>query len=510
MAKLSKDKTKKPNSRYSGDESDVAESSQMPAAEVERRMKKLGLEPARELPPQLAALCRPSIEQRKPAAFVLTCIPGGDKAMADDHLQEFSLCVQAHKIKQAIDLLALLDRGLVLVSPFQKNSTLILYHCAQWIDQVPGYLPRVEATMSRFRHNSEVSFTRIQAAHLKAVEGFLNVHNENYEIAITYFNDALQTALECGDMELEASSQAQLVRCKWKQARYRDALDHIPLVKKLYARLQRPKTIAVTEMLENWLMFLMGRTEYAQTMQRLQQVEDLLSATDDYISRGNVLSFRGRLEKENGNYERALEYFYEAFFMYRRADPELKHRNVMRTFTNIALGYYGKASQVCASLLCSSGLRLLEEGRLLRIGTDSYNRESGRARLARALLFNRMDKIPLAKGEANQARLLGTEKVDWIVQAKALRTLCKMETSPAKAIELAEKADEAASRTDHRRLQARTSLCVVESYGKRSKPDLEKMQKHLQKARDCLTSEQLDQKQWQEAFSNASRAVSAA
>lgn len=60
----------------------------------------------------------------------------------------------------------------------------------------------------------------------------------------------------------------------------------------------------------------------------------------------------------------------------------------------------------------------LEEGSLLRIGTDSHNREYGRARLARALLFYRMGKIPHAKAEARQAYLLGEEKGDWIVQGR--------------------------------------------------------------------------------------------
>jgi len=355
-----------------------------------------------------------------------------------------------------------------------------------------------------------VSFTRIETAHLKAVEGFLSVHYENHEIAITYFTDAIQTALQCGETELAASSQTQLVRCKWKQGKYRDALEHIPIAKELYARLQRPKTVAVIEMLEYWLMFLLGRIEHAEAMQRLQQVEEILSTTDDYISQGNLLSFRGRLLKEKGDYVRALQYFHEALIMYRKADPEGKHRNVMRTRTNIALGYYGKASQVCASFLCSKGLDQLEEERLLSIGTDSYTRESGRARLARALLFYRMEKIPLAKAEARQAYLLGKEKGDRIVQAKALRILCKMETSPVKAIALAEEAIEAAFQTDHRRLQARASLCLVESLLKREKPDSEKIQEQIQNARDCLTSEQLSQADWQKALSNASRGVSAA
>src|SRR6185369_3923490 len=151
------------------------------------------------------------------------------------------------------------------------------------MDLVPRYLPRVEATMSRFRHNSEVSFTRIEAAHLKAIEGFLSEHYENHEIAISYFTDVIQTALQCGETELAASSQTQLVRCKWKQGKYRDALEHIPIAKELYARLQRPKTVAVIEMLEYWLMFLLGRIEHAEAMQRLQQVEEILSTTDDYI-----------------------------------------------------------------------------------------------------------------------------------------------------------------------------------------------------------------------------------
>jgi tetratricopeptide (TPR) repeat protein len=510
MAKLTNNKNKKRKSLSGRDEIDVDELSQMPAAEVERRMRELGLEPARELPAELAALRTPSIEQCKRVTLVFRCIAGGGNGMANDYLQEFLGGIQEHRIKQAIALLAQLDRGIVLVSPSQKNSTLILYYFAQFMDLVSGYLPRVEATMSRFRHNSEVSFTRIQTAHLKAVEGFLSVHYENYEIAITYFTDAIQTALECGETELAASSQTQLVRCKWKQGKYRDALEHIPIAKELYARLQRPKTVAVIEMLEYWLMFLLGRIEQAEAMQRLQQVEEILSTTDDYISQGNLLSFRGRLQKEKGDYVRALQYFHEALIMYRKADPDGKHRNVMRTRTNIALGYYGKASQVCASFLCSKGLDQLEEERLLSIGTDSYNRESGRARLARALLFYRMEKIPLAKAEARQAYLLGKEKGDRIVQAKALRILCKMETSPVKAIALAEEAIEAAFQTDHRRLQARASLCLVESLLKREKPDSEKIQEQIQNARDCLTSEQLSQADWQKALSNASRGVSAA
>jgi hypothetical protein len=121
-----------------------------------------------------------------------------------------------------------------------------------------------------------------------------------------------------------------------------------------------------------------------------------------------------------------------------------------------------------------------------------------------------MEKIPLAKAEARQAYLLGKEKGDRIVQAKALRILCKMETSPVKAIALAEEAIEAAFQTDHRRLQARASLCLVESLLKREKPDSEKIQEQIQNARDCLTSEQLSQADWQKALSNASRGVSAA
>jgi tetratricopeptide (TPR) repeat protein len=121
-------------------------------------------------------------------------------------------------------------------------------------------------------------------------------------------------------------------RCLRRQGRYDDALGYVAKAKGLALRLRYPKMAAVMQVLEGWIAFQEGKPEEAARI--LDEAEDALAETDDYITRGNISSAYGRIARRQGNYDQALSRFAKAIDEYRKRDPY--NRNLARSYVNIA------------------------------------------------------------------------------------------------------------------------------------------------------------------------------
>ena len=185
---------------------------------------------------------------------------------------------------------------------------------------------------------------------------------------------------------------------------------------------------------ESWLLFQKGRTKDA--LKLLSEADAVLRETDDYITRGNIQSSYGRMYRREGRYELALRHFSQAIVEYGKRDPE--HRNLARSLAN--MGYVErlialqlrKRIDADAAQKRRSGPDLRREYEAMRgqalahldRATEIYHihsnhRGAGTVCVNRGHLHLDSGDLQQAEKEARQAYLLGEEKHDYILMARA-------------------------------------------------------------------------------------------
>ena len=70
----------------------------------------------------------------------------------------------------------------------------------------------------------------------------------------------------------------------------------------------------------------------------------MLCETDDYVTLGNIQSFYGRMERREGRFDKAIEFFESAIRYYSKRDS--RHLNLARSLANMALAKRGIALQL--------------------------------------------------------------------------------------------------------------------------------------------------------------------
>jgi tetratricopeptide (TPR) repeat protein len=132
---------------------------------------------------------------------------------------------------------------------------------------------------------------------------------------------------------LLAISNFWTARCLRHIGRYDDALGFATKGRRLALEFGYAPMAAIVEVLESWLAFQKGKLNEAVRL--LQEAESALSATDDFVTRGNIQSAYGRIARRQGRHEAALEYFHRAIAEYQRRDPQ--HLHLARSLVNIAV-----------------------------------------------------------------------------------------------------------------------------------------------------------------------------
>lgn len=217
-------------------------------------------------------------------------------------------------------------------NPSQKGAGVLLGYLAQWVDIGFAQPALIQQILTRFSATNRETLSVLEYAHVRMADGLLATSEEDYARAIRDFETVLALEDAIQDKQVMSIANYWIGRCLRRQGRYDDALGYVAKAKGLALRLRYPKMAAVMQVLEGWIAFQEGKPEEAARI--LDEAEDALAETDDYITRGNISSAYGRIARRQGNYDQALSRFAKAIDEYRKRDPY--NRNLARSYVNIA------------------------------------------------------------------------------------------------------------------------------------------------------------------------------
>lgn len=217
-------------------------------------------------------------------------------------------------------------------NPSQKGAGVLLGYLAQWVDMGFAQPALIQQILTRFSATNRETLSVLEYAHVRMADGLLATSEEDYARAIRDFETVLALEEAIQDKQVISIANYWIGRCLRRQGRYDDALGYVAKAKGLALRLRYPKMAAVMQVLEGWIAFQEGKPEEAARI--LDEAEDALAETDDYITRGNISSAYGRIARRQGNYDQALSRFAKAIDEYRKRDPY--NRNLARSYVNIA------------------------------------------------------------------------------------------------------------------------------------------------------------------------------
>ena len=187
--------------------------------------------------------------------------------------------------------------------------------------------------LARFPSACRAELPLLDYLHVRLAEGMVAMAAEDFALAIQHFSFVQSLEGEINDPELLAISNFWTARCLRQIGRYDDALGFASKGRRLALDFGYAPMAAIVQVLESWLAFQKGKLNEAVRL--LQEAESALSATDDFVTRGNIQSAYGRIARRQGRHEAALEYFDRAIAEYQRRDPQ--HLHLARSLVNIAV-----------------------------------------------------------------------------------------------------------------------------------------------------------------------------
>jgi len=217
-------------------------------------------------------------------------------------------------------------------NPSQKGAGVLLGYLAQWVDIGFARPALIQQILARFSDTNRETLSVLEYAHVRMADGLVATSEEEYARAIRDFETVLALEDAIRDKQVISIANYWIGRCLRRQGRYNDALGYVAKAKGLALRLRYPKMAAVMQVLEGWIAFQEGKPEEAARI--LDEAEEVLAETDDYITRGNISSAYGRIARRQGNYDQALSRFVKAIDEYGKRDPY--NRNLARSYVNIA------------------------------------------------------------------------------------------------------------------------------------------------------------------------------
>jgi tetratricopeptide (TPR) repeat protein len=257
----------------------------------------------------------------------------GNAALQHELVDQLRDCLAERRIRLGMKTLEDNCKVFASVHPNHPGTAVLLGQLAQWIDVGFSAPVDIEEILNRFPPESRVHLPLIEYVHLRLTEGFLAMCREENECAIRHFTFIASVQDEVGDQALVAVANFWTGRCLRKSGHYDGALDYTVKARDLALGLGFSKMAAIMQIAESWLLFQKGRSNDA--LRILQNAEEALRDTDDYVARGNIESSYGRIARRQGRNDRALAHFNFAISYFRRQDPE--HPNVARSLLNLVV-----------------------------------------------------------------------------------------------------------------------------------------------------------------------------
>jgi len=232
-------------------------------------------------------------------------------------------------------MLTLAAHALTLESldPAAPNAGILLGLVAQWVDAGFASPGLVRDLLARFPSACRAELPLLDYLHVRLAEGMVAMAGEDFALAVQHFSFVQSLEGEVNDAELLAISNFWTARCLRRIGRYDDALGFSTKGRRLALDFGYAPMAAIVQVLESWLAFQKGKLNEAVRL--LQEAESALSATDDFVTRGNIQSAYGRIARRQGRHEAALESFQRAIAEYQRRDPQ--HLHLARSLVNISV-----------------------------------------------------------------------------------------------------------------------------------------------------------------------------
>jgi len=414
--------------------------------------------------------------------------------ITDSLLRELKDHVASRQVSKGIALLDAHARLFTSLDPEQPHAAALAGYVAQWVDIGYREPTLLQKLLARFSSPVRARLPLGDYLQLRMAEGLLALLHDEPDHALLHFDLVLSMQEEIEDKELVAIAQFWNARCHRKKGEYDEALKHAALGRELASKLGFPRMAAVMRVLESWLFFQKGHLREATRI--LDQAEQVLRHTDDYITLGNIYSAHGRMIRRQGRYNEALQFFSKAIAHYQKRNSQ--HRNLARSLNNIAYVQRLVAAQISKQIDAESARRRKSGNVSAASGKKQRQREAyeqlraqafanleqaekiyrhhnhhhgiGSVYENRGLLYLDIGDLDNASQQAALAYTVGKEENDSILMARARLLQCTIENAKLEeelegstqswehaqaAREYAREAVEAAKHTQNQRLIAR-------------------------------------------------------
>jgi tetratricopeptide (TPR) repeat protein len=371
------------------------------------------------------------------------------------------------------------------MDPQDPNAASLLCYVAQWVDAGWRDVDVVQNGLGVFPKGRRGSLRLTDYLHILMAEGMVWVNEERVDRALENFTRVLSIWHEVPDPQLVSLAHYWSARCHRKNGEYDAALTHTSEGYRLAMEAGMKPMAATMQVAESWLVFQKGRTRDA--LKLLSEADAVLSATDDYITRGNIQSSFGRMYRREGRYDLGIRHFAIAIDEYTKRDAE--HRNLARALAN--MGYverlmalqHRKRIDADAAQRRRSEPDLRRDYEMLRgralahldraseiYRIHSNHRGAGTVCVNRGHLHLDSGDLARADDEAREGYKLGEEKKDYILMARARLLECMVENTKLEeeiedpawvahlALNAATEAVDLSLHTENRRLQARALI----------------------------------------------------
>jgi tetratricopeptide (TPR) repeat protein len=332
--------------------------------------------------------------------------------------------------------LALLERIRPELETLAGRSGVLTGLIAQWVDAGFADSNLLHNLLTKFPAPIRSTLPLLEYLHVRMAEGALAMADEDFEGAVTHFRFVQSLEGEVCDKELLAIANYWAGRCLRKRGHYDDAMSYTARGEELALECGYAQMAAITQMTRSWLAFQKGKLTEALGI--LRHAEDALHDTDDFLSRGNIQSFYGRIARRQGRYERARECLERAIAEYRAGgggQTQLARALLNLGFVKRLLALEAQKVSACKRDVRERIGRIREEAAAdLDESMAIYARHHIHGGIAGVHInrgFLRLDEGDLegAAAEGAAAFRHGEEKQDLIVMARARTLECIIENT---------------------------------------------------------------------------------
>ncbi len=387
-----------------------------------------------------------------------------------------------------------------------KRAAELVDYCARLLDRDRGEMTFVKELHNRFDSKRRSKLRVVEVARLDLAEAVLDFYQEGVEKAIELLKLAEVNCRRNGFLELVPVCLYYEARCTYRLGRYAEALK---LIQEAKQGLTHPRALGQCEMVEAWVQFVRGYLpEAATALKRACEHLGIKPGEEehspDYVEAVNVLSFLGRIEREKGNYQAAIEYFRRALVLF-DTHHDLGHLARGRVLVQLAIAELQHARDLGEKPTGNPAQvrRDMENYRTrasehLDQAWGIYKRAGHRRWMANVLNFRAW--LWLDREDYSQARKEAQEALEYTeganqafaaTRAHALITLCRIEIEDPRgdlleAFSLSRQALDQARASDRRRLNLRANVARARVLLRKPLYEIDQARDHLSEAKHML------------------------